>query len=759
MNKNKNKKVFRSANLQKFFTRELGNNYSLGTNQAQYGDIVIISDSIKEIIAYIKNVFVSQVSQDEKIQVVLLILSYVKNKNIIKNRSNEIIVEPKYLQVLLTRLTESAEVLPVDPVDINLIDLIDLLIFNYNPDQESKLINNLVENLVILSKKSVVSMKENMFIQPPLVPKISEINKTNISKKMKILNKEKQDTLLIKLNDLNDYGLYIIKIYINRYTSLLPILYFLPFVQFINDDSDDSLKKTVLKNIIKKLLNISTQSQYRQYIDEQPNNIDDDKQPNNIENTNETFKIILNEVKASLSSEQLKTFIQSTNNLEKYRGYLTEERNRFATKLQEYKNKLGVVTLNKFNDTTFQDNIGMYMENTIYQQVLNIMKIINPNPTPPAPVITLTGSDKVKVKKGEKYEELGATATDNQDKKLECKITGDVDTSKPGSYTVTYSATDDVGNTSTVTRTVIVFVPPSITLNEDNPFKVKIRDKYEEPGATATDSKGNNLECKITGNVDTSKPGSYTVTYSATDSEGYTSTITRTVTVFVPPSITLNGANLYVIKVGDNYNDPGATATDYKGEKLNVTVDLSNLIIANDGTYKITYSARDDVGNTSTATRTVKVIDFSLYGNPFVDQSNTTPRNVGGTTDEWQSFTPSKNGLLVKIEMYISSPLSFPKQPDPNPVPIVMRLYEGEGTSGVLLAESNGLTSPSGFDKYWVALDNIYIDVTTQKYTIQITTQSSPVGWIYGSHKEYNGGRSSIRGNDLLFKTYMLIRK
>jgi hypothetical protein len=681
-------------------------------------------------ILFIKKRLLQDVSQDEQIQVVLLILSYVNNKNI----SNEIIIDPKYLQVLLTLLTTgSAEM----PIIINLIDPI----LNSNVDQQ----NNLADNLIKLSK------------YVPLVQKISDINKTNISK-MNILSQEKRGILLMKLIEIYKSGaLSNIKRDrdINKYTSLLPILYFLPFVQFINDDS---MKKTIVSNIIKKLLNISNESQY---IDEQPNNIDE--QPTNNATTNEIFKIILNEVKTSLGENQFEIFRQSTNNLEKSSGYLEGERIRLAKNLEDYKNKLGTLTLNKFNDNV--ENIGIYMENTIYQQVLNIMKIINPNPTPPAPVITLNGDDKVEVKIGGKYEELGATATDNQGKKLEkVKITGDVNTSKEDSYTVTYTATDGVGNTSTVKRTVIVFVPPTITLNGDDNVQVKIREKYEELGANATDSKGKKLDVKITGDVVTSKKNSYTVTYSATDSEGHTSTITRTVIVFVPPPpvITLSGLNPLVINFTTKLIfeialvDLRASAKDYNGNDISVESDAENkreYVLKNgQGEYLVTYSATDDVGNTSTATRRLQVINFSLYGDSFVDQSNENGNYWSGTTDQWQSFTPSKNGLLEKIEMYITSPTQ------PSTAPIVMRLYEGEGTSGVLLAESSGLISP-GADRNWVALDNIYIDVKTQKYTIRITTPSSPVGWINVSDKRYNGGRSSLTGNDCIFRTYMLTRK
>ena len=61
----------------------------------------------------------------------------------------------------------------------------------------------------------------------------------------------------------------------------------------------------------------------------------------------------------------------------------------------------------------------------------------------------------VKIKQGSKYKDYGAAATDKCDD-VKVEIKSNVDTSKPGTYKVVYSATDKSGNTSTKERTVIV---------------------------------------------------------------------------------------------------------------------------------------------------------------------------------------------------------------------------------------------------------------------------------------------------------------
>lgn len=84
-----------------------------------------------------------------------------------------------------------------------------------------------------------------------------------------------------------------------------------------------------------------------------------------------------------------------------------------------------------------------------------------------APVITLNGESKITLEQGEKYEELGATAKDAVDGQVEVKITGNVDVDKAGEYKITYTATDNSKNTSTVTRSIEVKEKKVVEDNKD----------------------------------------------------------------------------------------------------------------------------------------------------------------------------------------------------------------------------------------------------------------------------------------------------
>jgi len=77
------------------------------------------------------------------------------------------------------------------------------------------------------------------------------------------------------------------------------------------------------------------------------------------------------------------------------------------------------------------------------------------------PVINLIGASSVNVDYGASYADLGATVDDNKDATRSLNGVGSVNTLVPGSYTITFNATDAAGNVAdTVTRTVVVGPAP-----------------------------------------------------------------------------------------------------------------------------------------------------------------------------------------------------------------------------------------------------------------------------------------------------------
>ena len=75
-----------------------------------------------------------------------------------------------------------------------------------------------------------------------------------------------------------------------------------------------------------------------------------------------------------------------------------------------------------------------------------------------APTITLNGDANITINVGDTYTEKGATAKDDKDGDISSKISisGTVNTSKAGTYTITYTVTNSIGKSATVKRTIVV---------------------------------------------------------------------------------------------------------------------------------------------------------------------------------------------------------------------------------------------------------------------------------------------------------------
>ena len=155
-----------------------------------------------------------------------------------------------------------------------------------------------------------------------------------------------------------------------------------------------------------------------------------------------------------------------------------------------------------------------------------------------APVITLVQGNKIARDRGADFVEPGFSAIDECDGDLTSKVTvtGTVDGHTYGTYTLTYSVMDSSGNVGEIIRTVQIadLNKPIITLHGEIKTYIKVGTTYTEPGFTASDNIDGDITSKviITGEVDTSKMGINTITYSVTDSFGNQSSINRTVYVY-----------------------------------------------------------------------------------------------------------------------------------------------------------------------------------------------------------------------------------
>jgi hypothetical protein len=129
------------------------------------------------------------------------------------------------------------------------------------------------------------------------------------------------------------------------------------------------------------------------------------------------------------------------------------------------------------------------------------------------------------------FEDAGAWATYGDVPIDVIVVTDDVDITALGTYKVVYEATYG-GETVEATRivTVIDALEPELTLNPGIDTVV-VGQPWTDAGVTVTDNSGLEVQVTVTGDVDIMTPGTYTVTYTATDQSGNEATVTRGVFV------------------------------------------------------------------------------------------------------------------------------------------------------------------------------------------------------------------------------------
>nr|WP_243848729.1 Ig-like domain-containing protein [Lysinibacter cavernae] len=217
-----------------------------------------------------------------------------------------------------------------------------------------------------------------------------------------------------------------------------------------------------------------------------------------------------------------------------------------------------------------------------------------------------------------------------------------VDQTVAGTYTVTFTATDAAGNTSTAFEAeyVVAYVAdPTIVLGATTAF-------HELGSATPTDeaavktlfggvttaASGGASVASVTvstGDVEYSVLGSYPVVFTVTDSLGYTAEVTGTLTVrdTIAPQISVTTESITYVEGDAQLTDNaamiaafGAVATDSGSGIASFSVDAAAVDYNRAGAYAVTFTATDSAGNTATQTVTYTV---AFAGSPSVLLGNT----------------------------------------------------------------------------------------------------------------------------------------
>jgi hypothetical protein len=188
-----------------------------------------------------------------------------------------------------------------------------------------------------------------------------------------------------------------------------------------------------------------------------------------------------------------------------------------------------------------------------------------------------------------------------------------------GTTTVTWTATDDSGNTSATTSIVGIIdtTPATLTVLGSNPFILLLKASFIDPWVTAVDLVDGDISsfATSTNNINNEVIGVYSVTYTSIDSSGNATTTSRVVNVVdqEAPVINLLGENLKYTEVGQTYVDPvpPVSAMDnYDGDITSQVVSSSTINTNVLGAYYVDYNVADSSGNeAATTTRTVIVQD------------------------------------------------------------------------------------------------------------------------------------------------------
>jgi len=264
------------------------------------------------------------------------------------------------------------------------------------------------------------------------------------------------------------------------------------------------------------------------------------------------------------------------------------------------------------------------------------------------PVITLIGADPLILDCDINgvFTDPGATVSDSCDPTPSLNSTNNVNLRIVGNYTVNYTATDAIGNTTSRTRAVQVVdnTPPSIALTGDALVTVQCSETYVDAGATAQDLCDGDRTAFITlsGAVDTAVVGTYTLTYTVSDSHGNPAVpMTRTVEVVdtLPPVIELNSTDPFVLECNTNFDDLVSAFDECDGDLTAAIITAGTVNTAVVDTYTLTYTVSDTATppNTATRTRTVNVMDstppvITLAGADVVNVECGDPYTDAGAT-------------------------------------------------------------------------------------------------------------------------------
>jgi Domain of unknown function (DUF5011)/HYR domain/NHL repeat/PKD domain len=235
-----------------------------------------------------------------------------------------------------------------------------------------------------------------------------------------------------------------------------------------------------------------------------------------------------------------------------------------------------------------------------------------------------------------------------------------------GSHTITLAVTDTGGGSDTddVIINIVDTTPPVITVNGANPFTVECHTSFSDPGATASDGCAGSVAVTPSGSVDVDTPGTYTITYTATDGT-HTATATRTVHVVDTTAPVISCPANVVVTLPPNspatsmaVNYPAVTATDSCSSSVTVASSPASGSVFPVGTTAVNATATDGAGNTSSCSFNVTVLyNFAGFFPPISNLPVVNTVNAGRAVPVKFSLGGNKGPNIFAPDSPASGPI------------------------------------------------------------------------------------------------------
>ncbi len=300
---------------------------------------------------------------------------------------------------------------------------------------------------------------------------------------------------------------------------------------------------------------------------------------------------------------------------------------------------IAVFVIHAFVKENFAFN-GINYKKPSKNEVIEIVTDTGKNSPSEQVKLNLKGDLVVKMKVGQKYVEPGYSATSdlNGDITDYVKVTGHIDTSKAGTYKLTYTL-DYRGIKPKLTRLVKVKGKKVSTSSKPSTSDKPSNSTSKEP---SDNTNSNNEENSNTSLPPDSQNGSNSSPTSPVEMGNIT--------------LSLNGDATMYITQGSSFNDPGAKAVDDKGKNQSDKIQRAGAVDINvPGTYKITYSITNYNGEVLSVVRNVIVqqMGITLKSNPTTPTNKSVTITVIASVEQFSSIVlPNGERTTEKIYNY-----------------------------------------------------------------------------------------------------------